>query len=303
MRSLPSADVKPVGRYLRSDQARPSVLVQRAGENYPWTVLRKGQAVSTAHTLVSLPGYESLVVMDNGLRLNLWGSLPQLSNTVRESAVMLNVADPGVDLDLTLDRGRVEINRADTAGKAHVRLRFLREVWDVFLDEPNSKVCVELLQPRVAQVQRIFGLFSRGKVNVKTGRKEYSFSTPTRLAWSRRSPRRSLKHSDLTIQEEWEKPLVVSAMTKDVLLSLGDWALKRLDKSSDVIESIVLITSDARQDTTDRSIGLWFLAALEEVSLLTEYLAVSDANPAEIRTAAMYGLRTGSRGTASGALR
>ena len=112
----PGDEMKTVGHYLRSVKGRPSVLLQRMGENYPWTVLRSGQAVSTACSLVSLPGYESVVSLEGGLRLNLWGSLPEFASPVLESAVMLNQPAQGMSLDLTLDRGRVEIDNSESPG-------------------------------------------------------------------------------------------------------------------------------------------------------------------------------------------
>jgi hypothetical protein len=295
VRFLPSAEVKAVGHYLRSRDARPSVLLQREGENYPWAVLRPGQAVSTANTLVSLPGYESLVVLDGGLRLNLWGSLPEFGTPVLESEVMLNVPANGVDLDLTLERGRVEIQGPGSAGRVHVRLRFLREVWDVILVEPGSKVCAELWQTPVGapagQVRRCFGLFSRGRVIVKSGRKEeMTFSSLARIAWSSTQPETVFEEKLTAPPEWWDRPPPVSSTTQDVLLSLGDWALNRLDRSPDVIDTILTVVRDSR-DRTDRLLGLWFLAALDEVAHLVEFLEDNDSSHADVRNTAMYALR------------
>src|SRR5262249_25582848 len=85
LKKLP--EVRVVGTYLVPEGTRPSVLLQRLSETRAWTVLRSGESVSTGHTLVSLPGYESVVSLQSGVRLNLWGSLPQFESPVNESVV------------------------------------------------------------------------------------------------------------------------------------------------------------------------------------------------------------------------
>jgi pSer/pThr/pTyr-binding forkhead associated (FHA) protein len=292
-RALPSVEVKSVGHYLRSGTTRPSVLVQRTGENYPWTVLRSGQAVSTANALVSLPGYESLVSLGSGLRLNLWGSLPEFGAPVLESAIMLNNPALGVDVDFTLDRGRVEIDGSNHKGPARIRIRFLREVWDVVLLERGSKVCAELWHTQArspdGEVVRCFGLFSRGKVSIKTGRKELAYSAPARTAWSSAQPERVFEKKLAAPPAWWEKPPPPSPAASDALLSLGDW-VKRLDQSPHPIETIMTVVGESA-DRTDRLLGLWFLAALDEVPHLIDFLRNNDPAHADIRSTAAYGLR------------
>jgi hypothetical protein len=295
VRALPSIEVKVVGHYLRLDTARPSVLVQRGGESEPWTVLRSGQAVSTAHSLVSLPGYESLVSLAGGLRLNLWGSLPEFGEPVQESAIMFNNPAPGVAVDLTLERGRVEIDGSRAAAGTRVRLRFLRQVWDVNLRERGSRVCAELWQDDEVsangEANRSFGLFTRGKVRIRVGREELAFAGPARAFWSSSEPER-VDHEELEKPPAWwgGQRIPATPQAKDALLSLQDWAVKRLDKAPDVIETMVTVARDS-SDLTDRLIGLWFLAALGEASHLIEFLEDKDPKNADIRTTAMFALR------------
>ena len=141
--------MKQVGAYVALENW-VSVLLQRQGEGYPWVVLRPETRVSTANTLVSLPGYQSLIALDSGLQLTLWGNLPEFSDRppVFESVVMLNDPPSGVDLDFTLDRGRVVVaNRKPSEGSAIVRVRFLSEVWQVELPDTQSEVGLELWTP------------------------------------------------------------------------------------------------------------------------------------------------------------
>ncbi len=69
---------------------------------------------------MSLPGYRSLLVLDSQVSMTLWGNIPEFSAfpPVLESAAMLNAPAAGFDLDLTLDRGRVQLSNEKPAGRA-----------------------------------------------------------------------------------------------------------------------------------------------------------------------------------------
>ncbi len=146
VKATPSEEVKAVGTYIALDNW-VSVLLQREGEDHPWAVLRPEARVSTAQTLVSLPGYRSLIALDNKVNLTLWGNLPEFSASppVLESVIMLHVPGDGTDLDFTLDRGRVVVaNRMTPAGTARVRLRFLGNTWELELPNDRSEVALDL---------------------------------------------------------------------------------------------------------------------------------------------------------------
>src|SRR5262249_54500529 len=133
-KELPRDDEKKVGSFVVGDKNWISVLVQRKAEANPWAVLQNGDLVYTANTLVSLPGYRSLLALDSGVNLMLWGTLPEFTAfpPLLESSIMLNAPEPGFDLDFTLDCGRVHVaNRKEPKGPVKLRLRFLRETWDL----------------------------------------------------------------------------------------------------------------------------------------------------------------------------
>jgi hypothetical protein len=94
-----------------------------------------------------MPGYSSVLRTDSGVQLLLWGTLPEFNPSptsvfLYECAVTLH-DNPNVDLEFTLDRGRVYIsNHKDKA--AVVRVRFRKEVWDLILQEPDTEIVLEL---------------------------------------------------------------------------------------------------------------------------------------------------------------
>jgi hypothetical protein len=150
----PSEEVKPapavarehkvVGKYSSPAEAEPDVLLQRSDAKAPWKRLGHNDPVSTEDYLVTLPGYRSRVQLERGVQLTLWGSLADPADhpaLVRESAVVLHDS-PDVDLDLTLDHGRIAVANREPGSK-RVRVRFHDESWELTLDGP-SEVALEL---------------------------------------------------------------------------------------------------------------------------------------------------------------
>jgi hypothetical protein len=62
---------------------------------------------------------------------------------ILEAAFTLH-ANPEVDLDFTLDRGRVDVTNTKASGPATVLVRFWNQQWRVTLDSPGTRVGLEL---------------------------------------------------------------------------------------------------------------------------------------------------------------
>ncbi len=144
----PSKERREVAIYQGpAKQGAPSILVHRQRDDKTWKRLSPNTPVYTTDELVSLPGYASEIKTDSGIRLQLWGTLPQFTpmaiTPLYESAVTLHV-NSKIDLELTLERGRVYLANVKDKGPARVRLRFEKEVWDITLTEPDSEVVAEL---------------------------------------------------------------------------------------------------------------------------------------------------------------
>jgi hypothetical protein len=79
------------------------------------------------------------------VRVTLLPNLARLSTLpVVESAVALQETS-ATDLDLTLDRGRIEVtNQQSNKSPAQVRLRFRKETWDLTLASPGTQVAMML---------------------------------------------------------------------------------------------------------------------------------------------------------------
>ncbi len=141
---------KVVGKYQSPANTDPSVLLAWVDENTGWTRLFHNNPVYSEDPLVSLPGYHSKIGL-NGVDVVLAGDLnDKMAVTILESAAVLH-ANPEVDLDLTLDRGRVIISKSKAEGQAKVLLRFQDVTWRLTLLEPGTTVAATLISlPKLA---------------------------------------------------------------------------------------------------------------------------------------------------------
>ncbi|HEV3205094.1 MAG TPA: hypothetical protein VGY77_11950, partial [Gemmataceae bacterium] len=135
---------KVVGKYASPATAEPNIVLQRQNPKGNWQRLIHNNPVFSEDLLVCLPGYRSKITSDSGPDLILWGNVPDGTAPlfVLESAVVLH-ASPDVDLDVTLDHGRIALVNSKPEGRAKVRLRFHQENWELAL-EPGSEAALEL---------------------------------------------------------------------------------------------------------------------------------------------------------------
>jgi serine/threonine protein kinase len=182
----PKEGRQPAGKYVLPKPEHPTVLLQYDLDKKEWKRLTpENRSVLTGSRLVSLPGYRSKVDLDQGVRLTLWGTLPELYEyhtellpvkaseketkklpvpflmNVLESIVTLHQPPEGLDVDLTLYHGRLLLANQKTKGPVRIRVRVndpsaarkadkpwepeYQAVWDVTLDDPGSELALELI--------------------------------------------------------------------------------------------------------------------------------------------------------------
>src|SRR5260370_36834389 len=104
------------------------ILLQQQEDPSEWkrlTVMKP--AAYSGRPLVSLPGARSGVALKTGVRLTLWGYLPELWPwpPLLESVAEVHFNDnPGLDLDMTLYRGRILLANDRPGRPVRIRLRF-----------------------------------------------------------------------------------------------------------------------------------------------------------------------------------
>jgi hypothetical protein len=295
--SAPTAEHREVGNFV-SPGKPPTVLVQRQRGSEPWGRLRTGDRVFTANYLVSLPGYRSKLFLDGGVRMMLWGNVPEFSESpVLESRVMLNVPPPGIDLDFTLDRGRVHLLNYKTSAEARVRVRFFQEVWDLTLPDSKTEAVVELwgAQPDVPFRKEpggrtplaCLGLFIKGQARLTAQNKEVNLPDLSYVSWSNINP---IPTGPRTLQQApaWWTDKIDSQETQrgNVLVALADFS-QELAKSDAVLDTIVTKAKEFEY-APHRSVGVMFLGALDALPQLLD--ALEDRQYAEVRGTAAFTL-------------
>jgi hypothetical protein len=129
---FPSVAYKPPSRKLSEvGSLTPneiSILLQQQDEPTEWKWLTPMKpAVFSGRPLVSLPGARSSVELKTGVRLTLWGYLPELwpNPPLLESVAEIHFReDPELDLDMTFHRGRILLTNELPDRPVRIRLRF-----------------------------------------------------------------------------------------------------------------------------------------------------------------------------------
>jgi hypothetical protein len=301
----PNAAVRAIGSYIAPENSLSLLLQRRGQEDDPWTVLSPQARVTTAQALVSLPGYRSLLALDTGLELTLWGNLPDFSvmPPVLESVVVLHAPPDGTDLDFTLDRGRVVVaNRKAPSGPARVRLRFLGEVWDVELPDPTSEVALELWGdfgstggPRPASPRTVFSLSTRGRTLVKVLRTQLQLEDRWGLSCSSDDLRTLKPQAPSRLPEWWAKVEPGSGAAQRALRSLRDWSDLLGGKKAPAggAEPAVARIKTQVEEVSDgdtQGVGILFLGSLDGVEPLLGFLG--DRHNQNVRSATALALQS-----------
>jgi hypothetical protein len=286
----------PPARGARADLGKailvpPTVLLQRPPDKEAWQRLKPQTRVFSNDYLVTLPGYRSELRLDSGVHLVLWGNLPEFSRfpPVLESAVVLHV-DPDVDLDFTLDHGRVVLSNHKGERPARVRLRFADEAWELTLPDQNTEVAAELVgiclpynkEPGGGEPELHLALLGlKGQAQVKIRYEQYLLPSPSMLTWDNivgaaRSPV-PLPHPP----DWWTNTVPVKAPMQALEGLTNRLVLKNID--------VAIAEAKNSPDASSRVLALRCLGAMANYASLLDCLA--DDKHADVRIVAIDELR------------
>src|SRR5262245_7617679 len=183
---LPAQETGGVGRC-----ASPAAsILRRATGDKHWKAVQAREALQSDDLLVALPG--AAVDSKNGaVRLSLLEDLAgQSLYPVIETAVMLHDGK-GVDLEFTLDRGRVTIANRKERGSAQVRVRLRDQTWELTLAEPGARVALEIYgrwpagsrfardaKTKEGPAADVVVLVLEGQVDLRAGNQEQALRAP-----------------------------------------------------------------------------------------------------------------------------
>jgi hypothetical protein len=174
----------------RCTTAKGTVLRQAAGPGKPWKVLTKNGRVFAGDLLLGLHGAR-LASRNGAVRLDFLADLDHVSPfPIIESAVVLHDSRDA-DLDVTLDRGRIDLVNRKAQGAARVRVHVWKDSWDLTLDTPGAAVALELyarwpagthFDPKAGSKDKptadLAILVLKGQVHLRHGVQEHYMTAP-----------------------------------------------------------------------------------------------------------------------------
>jgi hypothetical protein len=307
----PSKERVLAARNLGAPPNLPSVLVARA-EGKDWARVPPKGAIYTNDEVVSLPGFTSEVLTKSDVHLTLRGnvieySLTQLMTYLMESAVVLHASE-GVDLDLTLKRGRVYLKNNKPKGPAKVRLRFETEAWELALSE-KAEVGVDLFRayPRGTNYRtgeeprcEVYLCALRGDVEVRTdayqagttfnleGPGHPTEKKPAVIGWNNVTGRVEGPGRLAKVPPIWDKAPPNTPRAREVTLVLRELA-RQMSTTPNVARPLRdLLDKDA---PLSRIVALYCFTGLDDVDRLIDRLGDGQESHQEDRDTAIFCLR------------
>ena len=249
--------------------------------------LPENAELSTGDLIVSLPG-GTLTSRNGAITLSALADYDARSTLpILETAFTLG-ENKSFDLDLTLDRGRVDLRNAKTTGSAAVRVRFWDQTWKIVLDSPRTRVAIELsgrwpsgtrFKPAEAQseaarapapVASLVLLVLEGSVSVDVGGVTVALKAPpgpAELSWNSLTGARPqpLKRDKLP---DWADPEAsLSSEGKKAAAAVEKFRRARAADPAKAIETFL-----ASNDPAEQRIALMTLGSLDDLDRLGKSL-------------------------------
>jgi hypothetical protein len=188
-------DPNVFAKYAPDSRDSTAILFRKLHDS-AWHIADPDSSLSKDDVILSPAGFHAPIRLASGLEIDLlgnWPTGPRLEEgAILESAISLH-APPKLDLDVTLQRGRIIINNK-SLGEARARLRFCGETWDLTFSEPGSAAALELRNyiPGGSMIDKNhhtedpnseLSLFAiRGRVELKVRYDSYLLEAPPRAA-------------------------------------------------------------------------------------------------------------------------
>ena len=281
----------------------PGLLLHREGQNNAWHLLAPGAEVYSEDLIVALPA--GIINSKNrNVRLTLLSDLARISPyPVLESAVVLHETD--LDLDFTIDRGRVDVTNTQKGAESKIRVRFQKQVWDLTLGD-KAKVAFELYgrwpagmhfsktpKPDEAPTLDLVLIVKEGKVTLKAGGKEFAMAPPPEAAYFHWDSVPPFDDTPMRLTElpKWASPKPwkgqFPAFTGDLASLARVIASRSRERPTSVEEA--LSTLLASESEPARHIAVYGLGALDDLPRLIDALSMNKS--ADVRDVSVIALR------------
>jgi hypothetical protein len=277
-----------------------ATIIRRTGPRKPWKVVAKNGRLYAGDLLIGLPG-AALVSRNGAVRLDLLADLDRLSpHPIREAAVVLH-ENRDTDLDVTLDRGRIDLVNRKKKGAAKVRLRVRYETWDLTLEEPGATVALELYSswpagsrfteepgPKDAPTADLVILVLKGQALVRHGDVGHGMTAPpgpAMIEWD------SVHGQDQTPKRLEKLPLWAQTGGQESLLARKKKDLLRRWRKTVVAKGIDAAVAQFLDSDkmTDRALAVFVMGATDDLRGLAK--AVREAKHPDVLETAVVTLR------------
>jgi uncharacterized protein (TIGR03000 family) len=261
-----------------SDKA---TLFRREAPGKPWQIVDDKETLSTGDLLLG-GGGGALVSKNGAVHLALVGDFSENKKyPIYETALVLNPADD-VDLDVSLNRGRIDLVNQKDKGAARVRVRLGPKSGVLTLAAPGDRAAVELYgrwlrgtpfekeaKPGVGPALAAFVLALKGDIDLKgSGGREFTLKAPALLQAEDLNSEAPLDVEKLDKLPEWAEPDPSSERFKRIQAVLGRFRKLAVDKGI----GEALDTMAASDDSNDRRSAVVLMGAFDDLERLGKNL-------------------------------
>ncbi len=262
----------------------------RPANDDTFKVLPAAAQLSSGDLLIALPG-AALESKDGGVAVKSLADYDKRSPLpILETAIVLGPTEKGTDLAFTLDRGRVDLTNKKPRGEAVVAVKFADQAWTITLDEPGSRVAVELcgrwpagsrfkvvdpkgnVKPPVPVASLVLLVLS-GSARVTSGDTTLALTAPPgpavlqwdSLAGAKPQPQK------LAALPEWADPEAnLSADGKKLAAAVEKFRAARAESSAAALKSFL-----ASSDTAELRVAMVTLGAQDDLITLAQSLVAA----------------------------
>jgi hypothetical protein len=254
----------------------------RAAPGGPWQAAKAGQDIPSGQLMLGTPG-AAITSANGAVKLTFYLDLDEISPLpVIESAAVLGSAG-SADMDLTLQRGRVDLTNLRESGPALVQVHYHGHAMGIELQGHGSRVALEMsgrwapgtrFSRKAKTTQEpsttLIALVLKGNVTIKEGKETHALKAPPGPALLQWDCVAGCDEQATTVDKlpAWAHPEATTEMAKKKLQLLAKFRDKALTTDVKTVLTEMLNSDDA--DT--RRLAARACGAFDELALLGDAL-------------------------------
>jgi hypothetical protein len=268
-------------------------------DNSMWRLITPAADIYSDDLIVAVPA-GAITSKSRNVRLTLLSDLARTSPyPVYESAVVLHNTE--LDLDFTLDRGRVDVTNVARMGEAKIRVRFQKQVWDLTLGE-KAKVAFELFgrwpagmhfsntpKPDETPTLDLVMVVKAGHVSLKAEGKEFAMSAPPGVAYYHWDSVPPFEEAPRRLEKlpTWAGTVIQIPANAPEIAKFLRAIVSRARANSSIEDALASTLTD--ESATARRMAVYGLGAVDDLPRLID--AMSSSKFPDVRDVSVIALR------------